>query len=39
VPLETEAQIMTDAGFRVEVLWRKDAFAVLLGVATKPSRR
>jgi tRNA (cmo5U34)-methyltransferase len=33
VPLETETEIMTEAGFRVEVLWRKGAFAVLLGIA------
>jgi len=35
VPLETEMAIMTDAGFQVEVLWRQDAFAVLLGIANR----
>jgi tRNA (cmo5U34)-methyltransferase len=35
VPLETETAIMTDAGFQVEVLWRQDAFAVLLGIANR----
>lgn len=33
LPLETESAIMTEAGFQVEVLWREDAFAVLLGIA------
>jgi ubiquinone/menaquinone biosynthesis C-methylase UbiE len=32
VPLEDEMELMTVAGFAVEVLWRKGAFAVLLGV-------
>jgi hypothetical protein len=32
VPLEAEIDLMTQAGFAVEVLWRKGAFAVLLGV-------
>ncbi len=31
VPLDAEIELMSKAGFRVEVLWRKDAFAVLLG--------
>jgi hypothetical protein len=31
VPLASEIVLMEDAGFRVEVLWRKDAFAVLQG--------
>lgn len=34
-PLETESEIMTSAGFRTEVLWRKDAFAVLVGISTR----
>lgn len=32
VPLDTEINLMSKAGFRVEVLWRKDAFCVLLGL-------
>ena len=35
MPLETEAAMMTDAGFRVVVLWRRDAFAVVLGIANR----
>jgi len=31
VPLEAEMELMEKAGFSVEVLWRKDAFAVLQG--------
>jgi trans-aconitate methyltransferase len=31
VPLASEIALMEHAGFRVEVLWRKDAFAVLQG--------
>jgi trans-aconitate methyltransferase len=31
VPLASEMALMTNAGFSVEVLWRKDAFAVLEG--------
>ena len=31
VPLDAEIELMSESGFRVEVLWRKDAFAVLLG--------
>ncbi|HVH85376.1 MAG TPA: methyltransferase domain-containing protein [Terriglobales bacterium] len=31
VPLEIEIDLMQRAGFAVEVLWRKDAFAVLCG--------
>lgn len=34
LPLETEMQIMSAAGFRPEVLWRKGAFAVLLGIVS-----
>lgn len=30
VPLDSEMELTTRAGFAVEVLWRKDAFAVLL---------
>ena len=30
VPLDSEMELMTRAGLAVEVLWRKDAFAVLL---------
>jgi hypothetical protein len=33
VPLDGEIALMRSAGFRVEVLWRRDAFAVILGVA------
>ena len=31
VPLDSEMELMTRAGLAVEVLWRKDAFAVLQG--------
>jgi ubiquinone/menaquinone biosynthesis C-methylase UbiE len=31
VPLEAEIELMTRAGFAVDVLWRKGVFAVLLG--------
>jgi ubiquinone/menaquinone biosynthesis C-methylase UbiE len=31
VPLEAEAELLRRAGFRVEVLWRRGAFAVLRG--------
>ena len=31
VPLEVELGLMSNAGLRVEVLWRKDAFSVLVG--------
>src|SRR5262249_17084910 len=31
VPLEVETARVADAGFHVEILWRKGAFAVLLG--------
>ncbi len=31
VPLASEISLMEAAGFKVEILWRKDAFAVLLG--------
>jgi hypothetical protein len=31
VPLASEMALMVNAGFSVEVLWRKDAFAVLQG--------
>lgn len=31
VPLDAEIELMRNAGFAVEVLWRKHAFAVLLG--------
>lgn len=34
VPLETEINLMSKAGFRVEVLWRKDAFSIVLGTRT-----
>ncbi len=30
VPLATEMALLTEAGFRVEVTWRRDAFAVLV---------
>ena len=32
VPLEVELGLISEAGFRVEILWRKDAFSVLLGL-------
>jgi tRNA (cmo5U34)-methyltransferase len=32
VPLDVELGLMSEAGFGVELLWRKDAFCVLLGV-------
>jgi len=31
VPLEGEIDLLTRAGFAVDVLWRKGTFAVLLG--------
>ena len=31
VPLETEATLLRRAGFRVEIVWRRDAFALLTG--------
>jgi hypothetical protein len=31
VPLEAELRLLEGAGFRVDVLWRKGAFAVLIG--------
>jgi trans-aconitate methyltransferase len=31
LPLDAEIALMCESGFRVEILWRKDAFAVLLG--------
>jgi len=30
-PLDAEMQLMQDADFAIEILWRKDAFAVLVG--------
>ena len=30
VPLDAEMALLTDAGFRVDILWRKGMFAVLL---------
>lgn len=38
VPLEVELDLMRKAGFEVEVLWRKDAFAVIRG-KTKIQKR
>ena len=32
LPLEVELSLMSKAGFHVEVLWRKDAFSVLVGL-------
>ena len=32
MPLASETEIMHAAGFRVEIVWRKDAFAVLVGI-------
>lgn len=34
VPLDVELGLMSEADFRVEVLWRKDAFSVILGLCT-----
>jgi hypothetical protein len=31
VPLESEVRLLQDTGFSVDVLWRKGAFAVLMG--------
>ena len=31
VPLEAELTLLRGAGFRVEVVWRRDAFAVIAG--------
>lgn len=31
MPLDTEVELMRKAGFAVEILWRKDAFAVVRG--------
>ena len=39
MPLETEVMIMRNSGFSVEVLWRKGAFAVLMGIAQKRRSR
>lgn len=36
-PLELETRLLRQAGFTVDVVWRKNAFAVI--VATKPKRR
>jgi tRNA (cmo5U34)-methyltransferase len=36
-PLELETRLLRQAGFTVDVVWRKDAFAVI--AATKPKRR
>ncbi len=35
-PLDSEVAWLREAGFRPEVLWRKDGFAVLAGFTTKP---
>lgn len=32
VPIDREVELMTGAGFRAEVLWRRGAFAVLVGL-------
>lgn len=32
VPLEAEIKLLDSSGFRVEILWRKGAFAVLMGM-------
>jgi SAM-dependent methyltransferase len=32
VPIDREVELMTRAGFRAEVLWRRGAFAVLVGL-------
>ena len=39
MPLEAEVMIMRNSGFSVEVLWRKGAFAVLMGIAQKGRSR
>jgi tRNA (cmo5U34)-methyltransferase len=39
VPLETEIRMLERSGFRVEVLWRKGSFAVLMGMAFNGSVR
>jgi len=39
VPLESEIKLIESAGFAVEVLWRKGAFAVLRGMPTSVARR
>ena len=35
VPLESEVLLLERSGFRVEVLWRKGAFAVLMGMRSR----
>jgi tRNA (cmo5U34)-methyltransferase len=35
MPLETEIEIVDAAGFRAEVVWRKGAFAVLIGIVAR----
>ena len=39
VPLNSEIELMRGAGFLVEILWRKDAFAVLRAVLMERTRR
>src|SRR5262249_18047969 len=39
VPLETEIELMRDSRFRVEVLWRRGAFAVLRAARGTSARR
>ena len=39
VPLPAEIALLEEAGFRVDVLWRRGAFAVLLGRARQPRLR
>lgn len=39
VPLEDEVALLRSCGFRVEVVWRRDAFAVLRAVPARSRRR
>lgn len=39
VTLSAEIELMCKAGFSIEILWRKDAFAVLRGTSEKRTRR
>jgi tRNA (cmo5U34)-methyltransferase len=38
VPLDAEVGLMERSGFRVEVLWRRGAFAVLRGTGARPGQ-
>ena len=39
LPLETEMDLMSDAGFHPEVLWRRGMFGVLLGIPKRAPAR